>query len=141
MAIIHHVRTGGLAKFQLNRVLDYAESSQNEDIRLSSLAQAAGPEQKPFRNCLRTDHRSQPSSICASSPHCTGKGLLHNPVRSVLEACALTGFSTKAISARSADALWALLLASFVHGHRGSGRLSSTTSLNLTSLLVSERPY
>jgi transcriptional regulator GlxA family with amidase domain len=48
------------------------------------------------------------------------KELLRNPVRSVLEAYALTGFSTKAISAKSADALWALLLASFVHGHRGS---------------------
>ena len=74
MAINHHVRTSGLAKFQLNLVLDYTEMSQNKDIPLSSLAQAAGPEHEPFRNCLQTGQRSQPSSICASSPHGTGKG-------------------------------------------------------------------
>jgi AraC family transcriptional regulator len=83
---------GGLTKFQLNRVLDYIESSLNEDIRLSSLAEATGLSISHFATAFKQNTGLSPHQYVLHRRIARAKELLRNSVHSVLEASALTGF-------------------------------------------------
>lgn len=83
---------GGLGKLQLNRAFDYIESKLNEDIRLSSLAEAAGLSISHFATAFKQSTGLSPHQYVLHRRIARAKELLGDPLHSVLEAGALSGF-------------------------------------------------